>query len=118
MADELGLEEAFRLFTYSEKVKSCLMLSFKAIEAVARAGLGDDAVRKVMEAILDPLMAEVRLAYGVTGQISFREVEALLSSVAKDPRPERLAAEVPRAISSVATAAAEAAEVLARHGLL
>jgi hypothetical protein len=114
--------KAILTYQFSERLKSELIIAFKLLEKMAALG-GDDwrGAEKLMEAYLEALLGEVRIAQGVIGSNHFAEAEEnvvkAVGHLRLFERPE-LYAGLREAISSVTTSAQQAMEYLESKKLL
>jgi hypothetical protein len=114
--------KAILTYQFSERIKSELIIAFILLEKMAALG-GDDwsGAEKLMEAYLEVLLGEVRLARGVIGPNHFAEAERkMIEAIGhlKLYERTRLYACLREAISSVTTLAQQAMEFLESKKLL
>lgn len=102
------------LFLYSEKIKTGLMLIANVINQMINLEVKDDSIH-ILKIFINSLRNEVNIAYNVTGNPYFKEIEILLNTFTGKIKSDNIIENLQylsKAISVVTTCAAEAADIL------
>jgi len=120
MQDRDRTKRAIKIFLYSDKIKTCVILTSKILRVILEKH-GNEYFRRVFRDVIDALRSEVLIAYNATKNVAFKEVDLLLNKAINyfnQDNYDEAFNQLSRSISTVTSLAMEGVTTLEEEKLI